>query len=274
MGIELEGSVSTVADVRNNALVIWGATENDLELLDVLIEFLDTEEAPHAPSLLGQTYYIPINYRDPADVEEIVRTQLGSLIRSSGGGDGQADAIRAQMQMMQQLQQMLGRGGRGGGGGQSNDEEKPKAAIGIDRTNRALVVTGPRYLYEQIVGIVRLCDQPPYNPNHHAEYYKSQYNVPILDIVNILGELDPSIRIVQGNANQQSEGQQQPQRQQGGQQGGQPQGQPGMANMNQQFMEAIRNTMQQQQRGGGGQQGGRGGRGGGTQGGGRGGRGG
>ncbi len=277
-GIELEGTVTTVADVRNNALVIWGATENDLELLDVLIEFLDTEEAPHAPSLLGQTYYIPIMYREPEEVEQIVRAQMGPSIRSSGGGDGQADALRAQMQMMQQLQQMLGRGGRGGGGGQSNDEEKPKAALGIDRTNRALLVTGPRYIYEEVSRIVRLCDQPPYNPNHKAEYYKSEYNVPIQDIVTILQQLDPSIRVVLGNADlQQQSNQQQQQRPQTGQQNQPQMGQPTQMQFNpQQMMEMFRNAAGQR---GGQQGGGRGGRGGQqgggfNQGGGRGGRGG
>lgn len=162
--LELEGTVTFVEDIRLNVLYVMGATEYDLELISELVDFIDQPEAPHAPDILGPTWLIKVKYRDPEELKALVEKQFASLLTGgggggAGGGDPAAQAAQQQAQMMQQMQramqQALGGGGRGGrGGGQDAEEMKPKAVLGVDKEKSYLLVTGPKYIYEQINNLV------------------------------------------------------------------------------------------------------------------------
>jgi type II secretory pathway component GspD/PulD (secretin) len=136
--LQLEGTVSFVEDVRLNSLLVSGATDNDLDLISQLIDWVDQPEAPHAPDLVGPTWPIPVKYRDPENLKTIIEKQYGELLSGAGqqgSNDPNAAAQRQQMEMMQQMQRaMLG---RGGGGNQNADPEKlkPVAVLGVDIEN-------------------------------------------------------------------------------------------------------------------------------------------
>ena len=164
--VELEGEdVSITVDGRSNTLIVIGATSNDIDFIIELVDVVDIDSPAHRPNLQGKTYIIPVKYRDPMDIKEILETQYADLFRSS-----QANANNQNRQNPEQaiqravLQQLQGnrRGGRGGnaaGGGANNaSSEAPKATLGIDEESSSLLVTGPEAIYEVISDLVAELD--------------------------------------------------------------------------------------------------------------------
>ena len=156
-----EGPVSIVANVNNYSLAV-AAGPGDMELIRQLIDFIDQPEALHDPNPVGQTRVIPVVYQDVFQVEEMVKKNLAQILKNSeqGGGGGGDAAAQAQQQMLRAL---LGRG-RGGGGGGEDDAEAPKASMSVDEKNSSLVVTGPKFAYDQILFLVRQVDVPQTGP--------------------------------------------------------------------------------------------------------------
>jgi len=122
--IELEGEdVRIATDVRFNTLIVTGATGNDIDVILELVEYLDQPGPPQKPKTLGQTYEIPIRYRDPMEIKELVQAQLPDDFRqsaSAAGGNQQDPRQQIQQQIAQQLQAAMqggNRGRRGGRGG-------------------------------------------------------------------------------------------------------------------------------------------------------------
>ena len=157
---ELEGDVTFVADSRFNALVVKGATANDLSFINQLIEYFDRPETETKPELLGETRIIQIKYRDIQEVVEIIKTLLPGKIYTDQGDQGGKQNNGELAQMMKAVQQLNkgGGGGGGGGGGQSGGGQKPTVVLGVDTANSILLVTGPEYIYEEIVRIVEKLD--------------------------------------------------------------------------------------------------------------------
>ncbi len=156
-----EGPVAIVANVNNYSLAV-SASPNDMELISQLIDFMDQPEAMHDPNPVGETRTIPILYQDVFKVEEIVRKNLGEILKSTDQpGGGGNDPAQAQQQL---IQAMLGRGRGGSGGGGSEEAEAPKASLSVDEKNSMLVVTGPKFAYDQILFLVRLVDVPKSGP--------------------------------------------------------------------------------------------------------------
>ena len=278
----VEGTITTFVDHKLNSLIVQGHTVNDYDLIVRLIEYIDQPEAPHKPDFVGKLYKIPIVYRDPELVREKVQNALvhAGLIdqgESVGGGNGGG----GQEQILQQL--LSGRGGRGGGGGGSNvnsAEEKPTITLDIDMEHRALLVTGPQFIYERVVEMVAVLDTKidrgdtesialsidGVPPEMLAQFLKEVYDGPL----TISSDTDDSTSSASSSQDSQ-ETQNSSSRQQ----------QQAAANQQQQILQAIQQQRARQQGGGGGRGvgggrtgggGGRGGRGGGG-GGGRGGRG-
>lgn len=180
MYLETTGDVGMVADPRLNALIVQ-ANSQDLKLIEELLQYLDQDQPPVTPELEGKTYVIQIKYADPTSVANIVKEQLADFVK--GGGDGgQNNPQAAQMQMQQQfLRQLMGggRGGRGGGGGGDDgaDVEPHKIAISVDTAMSSLIVTGPDYLYEKVLGIVEVLDRPELVANENFEIITLNSNV-------------------------------------------------------------------------------------------------
>ena len=151
----LQGDVRFGVDLAFNSLWVAGATEIDLEEISILIDTLDQPEAPHDPKLLGEFRTIDIIHRDPMEVKEIIEPMLGDLLESkmpSGEGNGGDQA-----QLVEMVQQLSG--GKKNGGAVTLDK-KPKVRLGIDMKTRQLLVSGPEFIYKDILRMVIELDKP------------------------------------------------------------------------------------------------------------------
>ncbi|MFM7564199.1 MAG: secretin N-terminal domain-containing protein, partial [Planctomycetota bacterium] len=269
--LELEGTVTFVEDIRLNVLYVMGATEYDLDLITELVDFIDQPEAPHAPDFVGPTWLIKVKYRDPEELKGVIEKQYSAILTGTGGGAGGGDPgaqqAQQQAQMMQQMQRAMQQamGGGRGHGGPDADEMKPKAVLGVDKEKSYILVTGPKFIYEQINNLVMELDvkESPddekdrkmiagdgtMNPRDLAEMLKAMYPDKI-DIVQ------PEQTTSTGAA---------PGARPGGQPGAGGQGGGQAANP---FADMLQQIQQRQQQGRGGGGGGRGGMGGGGRGGG------
>jgi hypothetical protein len=162
----LEGDVRLGTDSEFNSMYVTGATEMDLLLINDLIEILDQPEAPHDPELLGSFRTIQIVHRDAEEVKEIVEVQLSDLIVPSGsaeGGNNNQQQGGQQAQMARLLATVAGGGGgggNGGGGGGGAVSEPPRARLSVDTKTSQLLVTGPRFIYNEVLRVVMELDKP------------------------------------------------------------------------------------------------------------------
>ncbi|MDG1873093.1 MAG: secretin N-terminal domain-containing protein, partial [Mariniblastus sp.] len=81
-GENLEGDVRFGVDMPFNSLYVTGATDNDLDSINNLIELLDQPEAPQTFNTLGEFRTIDIIHRDPQEVKDLIEPQLGDLLDS------------------------------------------------------------------------------------------------------------------------------------------------------------------------------------------------
>lgn len=158
VGGMLEGDVTFGVDMKFNLLWVRGATGNDIEEITNLIDTLDKAEPPRNPETLGEFYTIDVIHRDPTELKDIIEQQLAELLdngqKSQGGGQNQEAA-----QMMKMMQQLAG-GGKGGRGGSSDLEQaKPKGKIGVDAVTSKILVTGPNFLYQEVLKRVEELDR-------------------------------------------------------------------------------------------------------------------
>ena len=159
-GGELDGDVRFGVDLTFNSLWVAGATENDLDEISILIDTLDQPEAPHDPKLMGEFRTIDIIHRDPMELKDLIEPLLGELVDSNEPGQGGGGQNNEAQQMMKMIQQLGGGGKRGGGGGAMMEEEKPKVRLGVDTATSQLLVSGPEFIYKDILTMVIKLDKP------------------------------------------------------------------------------------------------------------------
>ena len=156
---ELEGEVRFGMDIAFNTVYVSGATGNDLTQISDFIETFDQPEPPHNPELLGEFRTIKIYYRDPEEVKNIIQEQINELVNS-----GQSESANPQngeaQQMMRMMQQLTGGGKGGGGSGVDTEKERPKVILGVDPATSLLLVTGPEFIYNEVLKRVRELDRP------------------------------------------------------------------------------------------------------------------
>ena len=178
-----EGEVSIVADVKLQTLFV-SATPTDMQNIELIIEELDREEGPHGPNILGESYLIFIEYRDPNEIADIIRQNYKAYLNDSqqagGGGENAAAQMQAQVQQ-QMLRALTGRGGRGGGGDSDPEAAKPKASLSVDENRSALVVTGPYSIYEDINALAKMLDQPGPDAFHTSDFVKLEVAAPTIE---------------------------------------------------------------------------------------------
>lgn len=256
---ELAGEVAIVADAKQYSLLVSAVSE-DMELIEQLIDLIDQPTAIQNPNPNGRTRLIPIKYVDPETLEGMVRSNLQTVLRNAEAANGNQPNRQNNMEAAI-LRRMLGGGGGAGGG---TEQEAPKAALSVDTRNRMLVVTGPRFIYDQIFEFVQLVDRKIDLPPQESAVVEVP-NIDVELLAQLLQAQDPNIEIL---VDESSTSTTPANRTNLGGASGARTSNPVMAN--EAFMNAIRQGMQRQ-RGGGSQRGG-GNRGGGNRGGGRGGR--
>lgn len=153
-------NIKTIEDVRLNTIAVVGATTNDLEMISQFIDYIDQAQAPHDPNLIGKTYVIPISfYSDVEALKKMIEAQLKDLIQSDsgGGGAGGGGGQPPEAAMARMVQQAM-RGATGGAQQKNADELRPKGRLG--HLDRMLIFTGPSYIYDEVVAIVKQVDTP------------------------------------------------------------------------------------------------------------------
>lgn len=194
--IELEGEdVVFAPDIRNNALMIFNATENDMREIIQMVEWLDQANPPQQLDTAGDTYVIPVYHYNVEDLSELIQSMLTDYIQGSGGNQGnQARQQNPAVQMQNMVRAMAG--GKGGQAQQST-EEVPKATLTADVRNSNLVLIGPDYIYEKVLEIVEKLDvrgakksDHLYNPNGMmaAETLAQTLQAIYGDQIEIIGE--------------------------------------------------------------------------------------
>jgi len=177
-----EGDVAIVADAKTQTLYV-SASGVDMEHISLIIREIDREEGPHGPNILGESYLIFIEFRDPTEIAEIIRQNMKGYLNEaekSGGGNNQAAAqARAQAEMLKAI--TGGRGGRGGGSNVDPEASKPKASMSVDENRSALVVTGPYSIYQDIKALAKLLDQPGADANHTFEFLQLEVAGPSIE---------------------------------------------------------------------------------------------
>ena len=146
---DLEGDVRFGTDLAFNLIYVSGATGKDLDEISALIDVFDQRDPPHRIEF-EKTYTIDIIHRDPQEVKDLVQNQISDRVDTGESqGGGQKNDQQKMMQMMQQLA-----GGKKGGGNTASEQKKPKCKLGVDLQTSKLLVTGPKFIYEEIALIV------------------------------------------------------------------------------------------------------------------------
>jgi len=94
-------------------------------------------------------------HRDPAELKTTLESMLPDIIRTEADQNQAGQNQGPEQQILQRLMQARG------GQQQAEEEQKsPKAVLGVDEKSHALLVSGPPFIYEQILKIVQKLDSP------------------------------------------------------------------------------------------------------------------
>ena len=158
----LEGDVTFGADVRFNTLWVVGATGNDLSQITNLIEYWDRPEGETKPELFGATRVVKVFHRGAQEVVDIIKAQRPEMVYTEqakqGGGQNNGEVAQA-LKAVQALTKGGGGGAAAGGGGSGG--KKQTVVLGVDAVNNTILVTGPKYMYDDILTIVEQVDVEP-----------------------------------------------------------------------------------------------------------------
>jgi hypothetical protein len=172
--IELEGDVRIAVDVKFNTLIVSGATQNDLELITDMVEYFDQAGPPHDPNLLGRTYVIPVYFRDPVELKDKIELQLAGLLnKSASNASPENQALQQQQQMLRAMQQLAG-GNRRQAAANDPEAEKPVATIGVDEKSQSILVTGPEFIYKEVLRVVEQLDRADINPPDNYRIFPTE----------------------------------------------------------------------------------------------------
>jgi type II secretory pathway component GspD/PulD (secretin) len=149
--ITTTGSVSVVADVRLNALVVQAAA-HDLDTVEQLLKIIDQSSSPQDVQTAMPPRFIPV-FNGTAD-------EMAAIVRQVYAGRIQADAGQQRQPSPEDFVRALrgGRGGGGGGGSQQNKGEELKMTIGVDARTNSLIVSAPDYLFNEVKALVEQLD--------------------------------------------------------------------------------------------------------------------
>ena len=148
------GDVSITADPRLNALWVQ-ANPLDMQLIEELVEIIDTDDSPVDPQTRGTPNIIYLQSASVTEVEATVRSVFADRL---GGQSGAQNAQRPPSP--QEFIEAL-RGGGGGGRRGSAPKELKEATMTItsDKKNNSLIVVAPKQLFEQVQEFVTMLDK-------------------------------------------------------------------------------------------------------------------
>ena len=260
------GAITLTGDVQIglysplNLLYVSGATASDLNYIQDAIDLFDQPTPPQNPELAGQFFTIQVRHRDPEEVLNRVQTLLADYISggettdSEGGGRGGNNGVNEMAKLMRGMT-----GGGEEGNGDAETEELPKVRIDLDKETSQILITGPKFIYEQILKLVQAIDTPDLSQPKPYEVLPAEFFTPgALEILK--SAYGSKISVVQANAADETD----ESGKSAGREGATEDGDAKKANENQQRQqqlqaEIFRNLRRNNGNGGGGQRGGGGG---------------
>jgi type II secretory pathway component GspD/PulD (secretin) len=133
-----------VPDQRLNAVIVQ-ASRNEMELIDSLIQTLDTEEVP--ASAIGQKpKLIPVKNTDAERIAEILREVYKTRLTSGGARQPLPRSERMPREMAALMQQL------------NAATTGPEMSLGVDSATNSLVVSAPPQLLAEIEQLVQTLD--------------------------------------------------------------------------------------------------------------------
>lgn len=149
------GEVFITADPRLNALWVQ-ANPLDMQLIEQLVEIIDTPESPVDVQTRGVPNIIYLQSAPVAEVEATVKSVFAD--RMAGGSNNQnAQRPPSPQEFIEAL-----RGGGGGGGRRQNAPKELKEqtmTVTSDKKNNALIVLASKQLFQEVEELVKLLDQ-------------------------------------------------------------------------------------------------------------------
>jgi type II secretory pathway component GspD/PulD (secretin) len=148
------GDVFITSDPRQNALWVQ-ANAMDLQLIEQLIDIIDTEKGPVDIQTRGVPRILYLETAPVAQVEATVKSVFADRLSSN------AQAASQRPPSPQEFIEAL----RGGGGGGRNRGSAPKElkeqtmSITADTKNNALIVLAPQQLFEDVEALVKELDK-------------------------------------------------------------------------------------------------------------------
>ncbi|MFN7733031.1 MAG: secretin N-terminal domain-containing protein [Pirellula sp.] len=151
--IKSNGDVFITADPRLNALWVQ-ANPIDMQLIEQLIEIVDTAESPVDVQTRGVPNIIYLKTAAVETVEATVKSVFADRLASNA-----SQAAQRQPSPQEFIEAL--RGGGGGGNRRSGPKELKEQTMTItaDKKNNALIVLAPQQLYEDVQALVDMLDQ-------------------------------------------------------------------------------------------------------------------
>jgi len=151
------GDVFITADPRLNALWVQ-ANPLDMQLIEQLVEIIDTAESPVDVQTRGVPNIIYLQSAPVAEVEATVKSVFADRI--AGGANNQNAQRPPSPQEF--IEALRGGGGGGGGGRRQNAPKELKEqtmTVTADKKNNALIVLASKQLFQEVEELVKLLDQ-------------------------------------------------------------------------------------------------------------------
>ena len=149
------GDVTITADPRLNALWVQ-ANPLDMQLIEELIEIIDTPESPVDVQTRGVPNIIYLENAPVAEVEAMVRSVFADRIAGAASQNAQRPPSPQEF-----IEALRGGGGGGGrrGGAAPKELKETTMTVTTDKKNNALIVVAPKQLFEQVEELVKMLDQ-------------------------------------------------------------------------------------------------------------------
>jgi hypothetical protein len=155
---EATSTVSIVADLRLNALVVQ-AVEEDVAMIEDLLGVIDKEGSITDVEIKGRPRLIPVIYTSADSIANTVKEVYADRLSSSGSSGGQSQRGGGSPEDFMRMMQQMGRGGGGSRGGSSAAKtEAPKMSIGVDAESNSIVVIAPEPLFLEVQALVHQLD--------------------------------------------------------------------------------------------------------------------
>lgn len=152
-------SVHIIPETRLNALIVR-AGPADLDLIETLLEVLDTSELPET-AVAPRPRMIPVINTSASQIAEIVKEVYSERLAGNRGNQRQPSPE----EFLQALRGGGGSSGRGGSNSRRTAADAAKLSISVDPRTNSLIVAAPNQLFEEVKQMVETLDQQTANSN-------------------------------------------------------------------------------------------------------------